>query len=194
MKRFRLLLVLTLGVSTTIAGGALALGGSSTPPPPTISAGVPVSRDSLEPNDQAMLVRIGATGAITRLGASNGTAFYEIAAAGGGACFAVGPEAGGISGGCLGGSGRLEQPLIDMSVIAMNPADGTFRFRTIQGIAADGVRSVGVVAADGAVHTTPVVGNVYRMSDDAVPAGPIIALLALDSTGSTIFTKPLAGG
>jgi hypothetical protein len=198
MKRNRFLLVAAIGATTAaVAGATVAVAGGSGAPParPTVGAGTPVARDSLGPNDQAMLARIGATGPVTRIGALNGTAFYEIRGGDGGECFAFGSETeGGLSGGCLGGSGQLTQPIIDMSIIALNPADGTFHFRTIQGIAADGVSAVGVLGADGTVHKTPVVDNVYRMADAAVPTGPITAFVALDASGATIFTRPLSGG
>lgn len=197
MKRRRFLLVATAAGTMAVAAATMALAGGSgaLTDPPTVSGGVPVGPESLGPSDQAMLARIGATGPIKKLGALNGTAFYEIQAGDGGACFAFGSEAnGGLSGGCLGGSGQLTQPIIDMSIIAMNPADRTFQFRTIQGIAADGVSAIGVLTPDGAVHATPVVSNVYRMADGAVPTAPITAFVALDAKGATIFTKPLNGG
>lgn len=198
MRRNQFLLVAVMGAAMAISGAAVAFAGGSAAPPvrATVSSGTPVARDSLSPNDQDMLARIGATGPITRLGALSGTTFYEIRAGDGGECFAFGLEAqgGGLSGGCLGGSGQLTDPVVDMSIVAMNPADGTFQFRTVQGIAADGVSAVGVIDAGGIVHATPVVGNIYRMADGAVPMGPIMAFVALDASGSTIYTKPLIAG
>jgi hypothetical protein len=97
----------------------------------------------------------------------------------------------GLSGGCFRGSARLEQPLVDMSGIGMNPADGSFRLARVEGIAADGVAAVGVIDAEGILHTTPVIDNVYRMSPDELPSDQPRAIVALDASGAQVFVKSL---
>jgi hypothetical protein len=82
----------------------------------------------------------------------------------------------------------------------MDPASGDWRLARIEGIAADGISAVGVVDAQGALHTTPVVGNVYEMASSDVPTGSRCpgfearAIVALDGNGSVVFTKSLGAG
>jgi S-formylglutathione hydrolase FrmB len=79
----------------------------------------------------------------------------------------------------------------------MDPANGNWRLARIEGIATDGISAVGVVDAEGALHTTPVVGNVYKMASSDFPASSPCpgfearAIVALDANGSVVFTKSL---
>src|SRR5579884_1378132 len=173
--------------STFIAGGSAALiaavsaavvilaggaSGATPPPPPAISSGTSVARSAFAAADQATLSRIGATGAITKIGSLGGNAFYSIVASDGGHCYAVGSEtAGGLSGGCIPASATVPA-VVDMSSIVMNPADGSWKLDTLEGIAADGISKVGFVDANGTLHTTPVIGNVYRVGGQALAGGP----------------------
>jgi hypothetical protein len=170
----------------TLAGGA---SGATPPAPPVISSGVGVARTAFSNADQAMLARIGATGAITKVGSVGGTAFYSIA--GGGSCFAFGSEThGGLSGGCM-AAGATIPAVLDMSGIVMNPADGSWKLETLQGIAADDIASIGFVDGNGVVHTTPVVANVYRLSGQSLVGGPASELVGLDANGKRVFSEAL---
>ncbi|MGD0274290.1 MAG: hypothetical protein ABSB96_11250 [Gaiellaceae bacterium] len=202
MKRTRFLLV-GVGVALTVAAGATitAFAGTSTETTAglMISSGVPVERSSFSAQDQWLLGNIGETGAITKIGVREGVSFYEGTNEDGGQCFMTGSgrDGGGLSGGCLKGAAQLEQPLVDMSGVCVDPASGDWRLARIEGIAADGISAVGVVDAEDALHTTPVVGNVYRMASSDIPTGSRCpgfeaqAIVALDEKGSVVFTKSL---
>ena len=200
------ILFLLAGVGVALAAGAGAgtalttfAGASAGTTGPTISSGIPVERGSFSAQDQWLLGNIGETGAITKIGVREGVSFYEGTNGDGGPCFMSGsdPDGGGLSGGCSRDSAPLEQPLVDMSGICMDPASGDWRLARIEGIAADGGSAVGVLDAEGALHTTPVVGNVYKMASGEIPTGSRCpgfqaqAIVALDENGSVVFTKSL---
>jgi hypothetical protein len=202
MKRTRFLLV-GIGVALTVAAGAaitaFAATSIDTAAGLTISSGVQVERSSFSAQDQWLLGNIGETGAITKIGVREGVSFYEGMNEDGGQCFMTGsrPSGGGLSGYCPRGSAQLEQPLVDSSAICMDPASGNWRLARIEGIAADRISAVGVIDAEGALHTTPVVGNVYKMASSDIPTGSPCpgfgarAVVALDGNGSVVFTKSL---
>jgi hypothetical protein len=205
MKRTRFLLV-GVGVALAAAAGATltAFAGTSTNTTAslTISSGVPVERSSFSAQDQWLLGIIGETGAIAKIGVREGVSFYEGTNEDGGQCFMTrsGSDGGGLSGGCSKGAAQLGQPLVDMSSICMDPANGDWRLARIEGIAADGISAVGVVDTKGALHTTPVVGNVYKMASSDVPTSSRCpgfearAIVALDDNGSEVFTKSFGAG
>ena len=140
-----------------------------------------------------MLAQIGATGAISLVGSVGDTAFYSIAGSDQGHCYAFGSvSSGGLSGGCM-PAGAEVPAVIDMSSLVMNPADGSWKLDTLQGIAADGIASVGFVDASGYLHTAPVTGNVYRLGGQALTGGPASELVGLDSRGNRVFTARLGG-
>lgn len=182
-----LIAAVTLGV-VMLAGGA---SGATPPAPPVISSGVGVARASLNASDQAALGRIGATGAITRVGSLAGTAFYSIIGSDGGHCYAFGSEAaGGLTGGCMSADATVPA-VLDMSTVVMNPADGSWKLDALQGIAADRIAAVGFVDAAGVLHTTPVSGNVYRLAGQSFAGGPSSQLVGLDANGKRVFTEGL---
>lgn len=171
-----------------LAGGA---SGATPPTPPPISSGEPVARASLNAADHAALGRIGATGAITKIGALGGTAFYSIVGGDGGHCYAFGSDvSGGLSGGCMPADAAVPA-VVDMSGIVMNPADGSWTLSNLQGIAADGIAAVGFVDASGVLHTTAVVGNVYHLEGQSFAGGPSSELVGIDASGKRIFTESL---
>jgi hypothetical protein len=188
-----------LVAGTGAAIGAFAEGSAGTTGGPSISSGTPVERGSFSAQDQWLLGNIGETGTITKIGMREGVSFYEGTNEDGGPCFMSGsdPDGGGLSGGCSTGASQLEQPLVDMSGICMDPASGDWRLARIEGIATDGVGAVGVLDVEGALHTTAVVGNVYKMASSEIPAGSRCpgfraqAIVALDENGSVVFTKSL---
>jgi hypothetical protein len=171
-----------------LAGGA---SGATPPAPPSVSSGTPALRTSLSAADQATLARIGATGAITQVGSIGGTAFYAIEGTDGGHCYAFGSATrGGLSGGCMPADAQVPA-VIDMSGVVMNPTDGSWKLDTLQGIAADGIAEVGFVDASGVLHTTAVVGNVYRLAGQAFTGGSSSLFVGMDGNGNRVFTVGL---
>lgn len=194
MKRIRFiaagLVALTAAVAATVIALAGGASGATLQPAPQISSGVPVASGSLGAAATAMLTRIGASGAIARIGSINGTSFYSVAGADGGHCYVFGSNpAQGLSGGCI-PAGVAVPAVIDMSGVVMNPADGSWNRETLQGIAADGIAEVGFVDASGAMHTAPVVGNVYRLTGP-FPGGASSLLVGFDGAGKQIFREGL---
>ena len=179
---------IAVGIAAAVifsSGGAV---GATPPPPPAIGSGTPTARSAFSEADQAMLAQIGATGSISLVGSVGDTAFYSIAGGDQGHCYAFGStSSGGLSGGCM-PAGAEVSAVIDMSSVVMDPTDGSWKLDTLQGIAADGIASVGFVDASGKLHTTPVTGNVYRLDGQALTGGPSSELVGLDSNGNHVFT------
>jgi len=195
MKRWKLVLLASVFVTgASITAGAVMAGGGFSDPGFPVSAGTVISRDSLSLQDRALLDYLAATGTITRVGSSGDVTFYTVDTADGGRCYGFMTAGEGLDLGCSHGSSKLEQPLVDMSTVEMNPSSGSFRLRALQGIAADGVAAVGIVDENGDVHTTPVSENVYRWAGRDLPAGRPRALLALDTSGHALFTVSLNPG
>lgn len=170
------------------SGGAV---GATPPPAPAIGSGTPTARSAFSDADQAMLTQIGATGSISLVGSVGDTAFYSIAGSDQGHCYAFGSaSSGGLSGGCMPPDAEVPA-VIDMSSVVMNPTDGSWKLDTLQGIATDGIASVGFVDASGDLHTTPVTGNVYRLDGQALTGGPSSELVGVDSSGNRVFTARL---
>ena len=193
MKLNRIQLAAAVAVLAAAAGALVAVaGGSGKPAPPTFSAGTPVARTAFSHADQAFLTRIGASGQITRLGSKDGATFYVIASPDSGSCFASGTSVGGLSGGCL-DPGMPAPRVVDLSTTVVNPADGTWQLRSLQGIAADGILKVGFVDAAGMLHTTRVVGNVYRLSGQSWQGGSASGLRAFDAHGDLVFSESVGG-
>jgi hypothetical protein len=186
-----------IAVAIGIVAAAVTWGGSAasatTSPPPTISSGTPVPQSAFSASDQAMLTRIGATGAITLVGSVGDTAFYSIAGNDGGNCYVSGSaSSGGLSGGCM-NAGVAVPRVIDQSISEVSPTDGSWKLDTLQGIAADGIAAVGFVDANGDLHTTPVKSNVYRLAGQALTGGPSSELVGLDGRGNRVYTEPFGG-
>jgi hypothetical protein len=193
MKSNRIHLAAAGAVVAVVATAVAAVaGGSSKSAPPPFSAGTAVARTAFSHADQAFLARIGATGQITRLGLKDGVAFYAVASSDAGRCFATGMISGGLSGGCL-DAGKSVPEVVDMSAVVMNPADASWRLQTLQGVAADGITKVGFVDATGTLHTTPVTGNVYRLSGQSWQGGSASELQAFDARGNLVFSERVGG-
>jgi hypothetical protein len=190
--------VAVLAAATAIT--AVAFAGTSTGVSTgfTISSGTALDRSSFSAQDRWFLDEIGETGAMAKIGERDGTTFYEGTREDGGKCFFTGSGfgGGGLSGGCL-ISAQLEQPLVDMSGVCVDPATGRGRLGKIEGIAADGIVSVAVVDEEGVLHKTPVVGNIYKMPAADIPndlpcAGfKSRAIVALEGNGSQVFTEAI---
>lgn len=191
-----LIVVLAIG-AVLVAGvaGAIAAGNGSTTSEYTIGSGTEVASNVFSIEDRQLLDQLGATGTITRVGSLRGTAFYTVNTADGGRCYGFGSTStGGLSLGCSTVS-ELQEPISDMSVVVLDPTDPDHRaeLREFQGIAADGVASVAIVARDGTLYSTPVVSNVYRMASSDVPHIQPSAFVALDATGKRLSTESFSG-
>lgn len=192
------MLIAVLAAGTVVVSGvaaAIAAGSGSTVPGYAISSGIKVSSNSLPSEDRQLLGELGATGTITKVGSLGGVAFYTVDTAGGGRCYGFGSDSnGGLSLGCA-TSPDLQQPISDMSIVALDPNDADHRFelRAFQGIAADGIASVGVVDRNGQLYSTPVVSNVYRMASADVSRIQPAAFAAFDASGKRVYTESFGG-
>jgi hypothetical protein len=78
-----------------------------------------------------------------------------------------------------------EMPVLDLSVVGMDRGDAEMHYIRVQGLAADGVASIGVVDRDGAtVARLPVRGNVYGA--ESLPTATGVRLVALDGNGHPV--------
>jgi hypothetical protein len=188
MRRRGILLAVTLlaaaAVATVIAtrtdaSGRGALARVSNPGRSVDLAGTPFAR--------AAGVRRGAL-----LAVRGGRAYYRLDGAE--ACFGTGPAAdvGEISGAeCP----RAEFPSPDRPVLDLSVYEVTTRgtrelslFRA-EGIAADGVSSIGFLRPNGKIALkVPVRGNVFSTS--AVPSGAVKGLVALDASDQELWRSP----
>jgi hypothetical protein len=134
---------------------------------------------------------------VSLLGVRAGFSFYTGTSASGQPCFlesnstAPAPEISFVA--CLGqGDGvfpSANEPIVDFSAYWKTLADPQLHVRWLAGFAADGVAQVGLVDGSGQLTTTPVIGNVYASRD--VPNTPITAIVALDSSGRTVWQRQL---
>jgi hypothetical protein len=84
-------------------------------------------------------------------------------------------------------------PLLNLSTFAVTQGSGEYPMLTrLQGFAGEGVAAVGVVDVNGAVHRTPVIGNVYAKRNPV--KAPVTALLALSRSGKTLYTIAIGVG
>ena len=159
--------------------------------------GTPFS--SLLPADQRALERMGRSHVTTRrLGAIGDSAYYKLTTETG-VCYAAGPAVpvtyvfGGID--CPHDFPSAEQPFLDFTVMhglfAGGKVSGGVVWRS-EGIASDGVRSVAFRNADGQlVGETATKDKAYHSA--AIPAGTLVAVVALDPSGDAVASQRLAG-
>jgi hypothetical protein len=83
-----------------------------------------------------------------------------------------------------------ERPVVDLSVYeSTSHVRGEMSLYRVAGVAADGVAAVAFLRPDGSVALRVTVsGNVF--ASDAVPAGPIAGVVALDSGGKQLWRSP----
>lgn len=81
------------------------------------------------------------------------------------------------------------RPVLDLSPIMGQEGNTRVHLPRMIGFAADGVAEVGVVDADGHIHTTPVQANVYFTEDFA--DFPAQAMVALDAQGEVVWRSEL---
>jgi hypothetical protein len=162
--------------------------------------GQPVNTASLSLDQTSGFRRAGVMNALARLGERNGVVFYR-ASRGQLACYEASDSAG--RGGAFmqcenTGAAAFpspEEPIVDLS----NPLPPAYPrnyprqasyIRQLAGVAADGVARVGFVTADGAIHSTPVVNNVYASARMVAPLAAS-QIVALDKDGGTVFREDL---
>lgn len=129
----------------------------------------------------AAMQELGFPSTLQLLDERDGISFYAARRADGKLCFAV-DSANGKGLGCVLGGPAFpspERPIIDFSRFS-----GGAR---LVGFAADGVASVALLDASGAViATAPVIDNVYA---NANPPAGAVAVEALDSSGSVVYRR-----
>lgn len=78
-----------------------------------------------------------------------------------------------------------EMPLFDFSTVGMDRGEAEMHYIRVEGVAADGVASVGLLDHNGAtVERLPVRGNVYGA--ESLPMRTGVQLVALDARGNVL--------
>jgi hypothetical protein len=78
-----------------------------------------------------------------------------------------------------------QMPLFDFSTVGMDRGDAAMHYIRVEGVAADGVASVGVLDQNGeTVERLPVQGNVYGVA--SLPTRTGVRLVALDASGNAL--------
>jgi hypothetical protein len=100
--------------------------------------------------------------------------------------------------GCSPDFPSAERPIFDESRLRARQVFENGRFRglaepfaatRLEGFAADGVASVGLLTVDGAIEAlTPVEDNVY-LRTEGLPTEPIAAIVALDAEGNRLYSQ-----
>lgn len=156
-----------------------------------MSAGV---SPRLDVSAKESLARVGAAD-LRRIATRDGRSYYVANTSRGGLCVTItypGDPNPLISYECYPDFPSSSRPLLDRSVFA-----GSFEaptVRLLEGFAADGVASVGLRTAGGAVEAkTDVENNVYYRNT-TLPAEPIDEIVALDASGNVIYSFCLVRG
>lgn len=125
----------------------------------------------------------------TLLGTQGGDSFYRLDRFTGPACYALGPASVAVTVGivvCPSPSTfpSASEPVLDLSVWGMNKGDAAIHLMKLDGVAADGVRSIRLSDAAGkTVASVPVVGNVFSATVSSTAA---VHEDGLDSTGAVV--------
>jgi hypothetical protein len=150
--------------------------------------------------------RLGAVSAIRRIAVAQGRAYFVIEERDGTRCYAVGSVEADHFGqiACVPDFPSPSLPILNLAVFhGVAPAEGPnihgdsasaapCCLWRLEGFAADGVASVGVVTVRGDLTAiTSVENNVYTRLKD-LPTEPIEAFVALDHDGTRIYTECLA--
>jgi hypothetical protein len=185
----------TVGVVAIVAGVMIATGSGQRPAPSLpldrlSAAGAPIAIEL--PMDRRALVRMERTDSSIRIIAQHGQrSFYRVA--GQSDCYAVGPTVpteyrlGQI--GCAANFPSPARPVLDFSIFAGPRSE--LRMTRGEGFAADGIASVALEDAAGAVLAESQVDkNTYAFADP--PKAAVARLVALDRDGHPVFTRPYA--
>jgi hypothetical protein len=184
-------------VTVVLASVALAwdIGGIS-----ALVSGEPVPAARLSEGDRFTLERL--TGdesgkhlepdAVMLLGERNGRAYYALGR-GEDICFASGPAAqkdlfGSAT--CAPGFPSPEQPILEFTVYTGRPGELDAHPYRFDGIAADGVARVGFREPSGRLHTTPVIDNIYSLTN--VSDLTVASVVGLDRDGRTVYDRCVA--
>jgi hypothetical protein len=146
---------------------------------------------------QETLARLGVT-SIRQIATRGERVYYVLETVSGKRCFAlgyVGQENLFGSAACLGTSSAFpspSEPMLDWSVFHTRPGDGASHVWRLEGFAADGVASVGVITVDGDLEAvTPVQDNVYMANRD-LPIQPIREIVAFAANGDRLYSLCVA--
>jgi len=175
------LLALTVGTGATVVG-LLSRGAESAPSATVSATGKRVKLTSA----QALRLRRSGYGEVYLLATRGGRALYRVRAADGRTCYGVGSAA---TLGKLGqiGCWRHSLPLMDFSAFEITRDSNEARVIRVEGIAADGIATVGITRTGGSVlGQTEVFHNVYHF--DFVPQGGVDGLVGFDTSGNAVGT------
>ncbi len=162
------------------------------------NSGVVVPQAALALDQVAALQEVGFAPGIRHLGDRAGVAFYVSRGTRHGLCFATGPAGGQQPSFAFLGCQRAGadvfpsdvRPIADFSPLRGRLGSSAVYVQRLEGVAADGVASVGVLAENGEVSAAVrVVNNLYVSS--SLPEVPAKGIVALSADGRTLFTKPL---
>jgi hypothetical protein len=122
--------------------------------------------------------------------------YYRIRNTQGPDCYGVGPaeprlyRLGQIQ--CAPDFPSVEKPVLDFTILHGNPNEDAATVFRSEGFAADGIADLVLQGVNGeTVGVMPVVDNVYSLT--TALKSPVATLAARDSSGTAVWTQPLAG-
>lgn len=134
---------------------------------------------------------------LREIAVKDGRAYFVADAREGGLCVSIGsvgaPELlGSIT--CSPDFPSPSRPILDQSRFVRHGTNANPSLARLEGFAANGVASVGVVTVSGRLEAvTPVEDNVY-LRTDSLPAESILELVALDANGKRLYSECWARG
>lgn len=168
--------------------------------------GTPVAEDNLS-NATALALSGATSGSFVQLAARDGVGIYAARTESGNLCYFTGPmnqsdlKTTGIGGGCMNAAASAKfpspsQPVVDLSTFEARPPDAIAhpRVHRLAGVAADGVKSVDVLALADCqiVASAPVIDNVYAA--DNLPTTAAALIVARDATGNAVWHESVSQG
>lgn len=201
MKRRKGFVAVTLVAIAAAVAAAVALGGSSagsTKDRALSRVSNVGSRIGVTKRTRVQFQKSGLGGTVYNLGTEGDRTFYRFDDTAHGTCYGVGPAA--ASGGGLGviscstaAFPSADQPVIDLSIVEIVRGSDDVHVWRAEGLAADGVATIGFVDASGAVIAKHhVVKNLFHFPN--APSGAVAGLVGLDKSGATVFSLSYARG
>ena len=138
----------------------------------SLRPGTPVTAGELSDAYQGALSGAGVNDQLDLLGTNGDHSYYRGVGSAGQTCFVIGNTLAPALVACLHSEEAMPTALFDANRVTM-ASDMAPQLVADEGIAADQVATVGIERRDGSLVTTPVTDNVYRFSDDAIPATPL---------------------
>jgi hypothetical protein len=180
-------LALAVGLATAVAVPAVAFAGRLGDLLGISNGGTTISTSDVLPGhtllDQA-LQQLGVGGTMQYLGTLNGAAFYATRNAEGAFCIAIDHTAQQYDKGVGCDLNADGFPSAERQVLAFPDVDA------LQGVAADGVATVELVDAAGAVvASAPVTDNLFESNEP--PSGTPTSIITLDANGNVTSKLPL---